>query len=243
MGFLTNVEDISKALESIHTLGSMCDLIDNKIETPDYEVIGYHCMPPIGADRADPVSMVTFRGFSAKEISEYRRKEIYRSNPIVMRPLIKAQPVLWSSFLDLPDLTRKDICLIKIFRKRFPDTGLSVPVFGPLGHNGNVCIRIYKDESSLSSADILKIQMLCQKAHVMVCNALKQHNIHKISLTQRERDVLDLLVIGKSNSVIADILGISPYTVNGYMRRLFLKLGTSDRVSTALRAIALGLMK
>jgi LuxR family transcriptional regulator/LuxR family quorum-sensing system transcriptional regulator CciR len=241
MGFLTNVEDISQALDGIETIGSMCDLIDNRIKTSDYNLVGYHCIPPIGAAPSDPVSLVTFSKFSREEISDYRQKETYRSNPIITRPILMAQPLLWSQLLDLPNLTRKDKCFIKLFRKRFPGEGLSVPVFGPLGHNGNVCVQIHKDKHSLSSADILKVQMLCQKAHIMVCNSLNKLNIHTISLSQRERDILDLIVVGKSNCSIADTLGLSLHVVNGYIKRLFLKLGTSDRVSTALRAIALGI--
>jgi len=47
---------------------------------------------------------------------------------------------------------------------------------------------------------------------------------------------------GKSNTVIADIVGISPHAVNSYMRRIYLKLDVSDRVSAAFRALALGLI-
>jgi len=42
---------------------------------------------------------------------------------------------------------------------------------------------------------------------------------------------------GKSNAVIADIVGISQHTVNGYLRRVYLKTQTSDRTTAALRAI------
>ena len=86
----------------------------------------------------------------------------------------------------------------------------------------------------------MKIQMLCQQAHIAVCGLLKDKAPREVILTRREQDVLDLVILGKSNSVIADILGISPHTVNGYVRRLYLKLNANDRVSAALRGIALG---
>ena len=47
---------------------------------------------------------------------------------------------------------------------------------------------------------------------------------------------------GKSNSVIADIIGISPNTVDTYLRRIFEKLEVSDRVTAALRGLAIGLI-
>ena len=49
-------------------------------------------------------------------------------------------------------------------------------------------------------------------------------------------EVLELLSFGKSNPEIAKILGISSNTVAGYVKQIYLKLGTNDRVSAALRA-------
>jgi DNA-binding CsgD family transcriptional regulator len=47
---------------------------------------------------------------------------------------------------------------------------------------------------------------------------------------------------GKSNSVIADILQISRSSVDSYVKRLFAKLGVSDRISASLRGLATGLI-
>ena len=47
---------------------------------------------------------------------------------------------------------------------------------------------------------------------------------------------------GKSNTVIADILGISAHTVDAHLRRICLKLGVSDRISAAVRGIGIGLI-
>jgi len=58
----------------------------------------------------------------------------------------------------------------------------------------------------------------------------------QVNLTPRELEVLELISFGKSNPEIAIILDISTNTVTGYVSRIFLKLGVSDRVSAAMRA-------
>jgi DNA-binding NarL/FixJ family response regulator len=60
-------------------------------------------------------------------------------------------------------------------------------------------------------------------------------------LTPRERDVLDLLATGRSNSVIAGDLGLSLKTVNNLTSSIFTKLQVSGRTEAALLARDQGL--
>ena len=52
-------------------------------------------------------------------------------------------------------------------------------------------------------------------------------------LTQRESEVLDWLIKGKTNRDIGDILGTSPRTVNKHLEHVFVKLGVETRTSAA----------
>lgn len=52
-------------------------------------------------------------------------------------------------------------------------------------------------------------------------------------LTPRERDVLIWLSKGKTNRDIADILGMSPRTVNKHLEHIFVKLGVETRSAAA----------
>jgi len=53
------------------------------------------------------------------------------------------------------------------------------------------------------------------------------------ALTARERDVLDLIVEGHYNKVIADRLGIAMRTVEVYRARVFEKMGVKSAVELA----------
>lgn len=60
--------------------------------------------------------------------------------------------------------------------------------------------------------------------------------------TDRERDVLRLLVNGLNNNQISDRVNLAPGTVRNYVSRIMHKLGADDRVQAAVLAIKRGLV-
>jgi DNA-binding CsgD family transcriptional regulator len=61
-------------------------------------------------------------------------------------------------------------------------------------------------------------------------------------LTDREVDVLRLVVLGQSDKEISDSLFISPRTVNAHMRNMFGKTGAANRTDLSVWALAQGLV-
>lgn len=61
-------------------------------------------------------------------------------------------------------------------------------------------------------------------------------------LTARERDVLQLLVRGRSNKEIGAQLHISEETVKSHLKTLFAKLNVRDRTDAAIRAVRQGIV-
>jgi DNA-binding NarL/FixJ family response regulator len=59
----------------------------------------------------------------------------------------------------------------------------------------------------------------------------------RLGLTQREAEVLNWLRAGKTNRDIAEILGISPRTVNKHLERIYVKLGVETRSAAAAVAM------
>lgn len=79
--------------------------------------------------------------------------------------------------------------------------------------------------------------------HPRVARRLVKELAHKeekkdtIKLTKREKDVLALLVEGKSNKDMADAMYISEKTVKNHLTSIFRKLGVRDRTQAAVFAI------
>ena len=61
-------------------------------------------------------------------------------------------------------------------------------------------------------------------------------------LTEREREVLDLIAAGSTNREIADQLYLSPHTVKEHTSALYRKLGARNRAEAVQRAQRIGLL-
>ena len=61
-------------------------------------------------------------------------------------------------------------------------------------------------------------------------------------LTAREREVLALIALGRSNAQLAEELSISPHTVRNHINRIFTKLGVADRSQAIVLARDRGLV-
>jgi two-component system response regulator DesR len=61
-------------------------------------------------------------------------------------------------------------------------------------------------------------------------------------LTEREREVLDLIAAGSTNKEIAERLFLSPYTVKEHTSALYRKLGARNRADAVQRGQRIGLL-
>jgi DNA-binding CsgD family transcriptional regulator len=59
----------------------------------------------------------------------------------------------------------------------------------------------------------------------------------KLAVTDREAEVLLWIARGKSNRDIAEILDLSPRTVNKHLEQIYAKLGVENRTSAAALAV------
>lgn len=58
-----------------------------------------------------------------------------------------------------------------------------------------------------------------------------------VDLSDRELQVLSLIVEGKSNSQIGEVLNVSPHTAKSHVCKILEKLAVSDRVQAAVKAV------
>lgn len=64
---------------------------------------------------------------------------------------------------------------------------------------------------------------------------------HGKDLTEREYEVLKLIVQGKSNNEIAETLSISVHTAKAHVASIMQKMALNDRVLVAVNAVRKGL--
>lgn len=115
-------------------------------------------------------------------------------------------------------------------------------LFGPRNRDGYASMRFADDPDTFAEGRLQSIHSLLLAAHVQICSIMDGGN-PSVSLSEREREVLEWMGQGKSSSDIATILAISPETVRTYTRRIYEKLETNDRVTATVRALKLGLVE
>ena len=81
-----------------------------------------------------------------------------------------------------------------------------------------------------------------QPAPITIAGLLPTDEIQSYPLTERELEVLQLIVDGHSNASIADKLFITVGTVKTHVRNILNKLCADDRTQAAVRALRTGLV-
>jgi NarL family two-component system response regulator LiaR len=82
-----------------------------------------------------------------------------------------------------------------------------------------------------------------EAAQALVRAAGPQVPLPGYDLTERQVEILALLVEGLSNNEIAERLVLSPYTVRNHISEILSKLGTSTRTEAAALAVRQGLVQ
>ena len=57
----------------------------------------------------------------------------------------------------------------------------------------------------------------------------------RLGLSPQQRRIVEQVLLSKTDKEIAALLGLSPYTVREYLKRIFARLGVIDRVGVAIR--------
>lgn len=71
----------------------------------------------------------------------------------------------------------------------------------------------------------------------MYCNGIKIKN-----LTEREIEVLEYVVQGKTNKEISQILMVTHHTIKAHVASIIRKIGVKNRLEAALVAVSKGLV-
>lgn len=126
-------------------------------------------------------------------------------------------------------------------QSHFPNAGMVFcNTYGP--HN-SVGIFLLKQNQpkDISPEEQLFIAQELHPFSTALFAAYAQDLASHIKLTIREAEVLSWVAQGKSNTVIAEIMGISTHTIDNYLRRTYAKIGVNNRTSAAIKALFLGL--
>ena len=223
-------------LKRLQTADTVWDVLMKFVSSVGIDALSYyHIAPPGSIDFSARYFMAI--GFEEDLIANYRSSHDLIYGPFKSIRNLIIEPILWSQVFEKLSFTSAQKDSLSKFYGHHPRNGLVLPVYGPHGRNGYVVLRFKEAKHELSSANTNLVSFAANHAHLHFCRIQAENRSDVVYLTQREQEVLTWVARGKSNTVIAEIVGISQHTVNGYLRRIYLKTRTSDRTSATLRAI------
>ncbi|MEO0676468.1 MAG: LuxR family transcriptional regulator [Pseudomonadota bacterium] len=182
-------------------------------------------------------------GFPEDWVCHYIGDGLSKVDPIPGLAARMTAPFHWSEAASLAEMTPENTAYLAELADSIPGDGLAFTAFGPRLRNAYIGLGYDSPRFHPSSQLVLEFQTVAQMGHLRWCQFSDDEETPLARLSPREQQTLELAAQGKSNSVIADILGISPHTVDTLMRRTYDKLGVADRTSAAIKALGSGLVQ
>lgn len=234
------MEKIFSSLDAVSDVPAFWDLLISFFQGQGIMRIAAVHFPPVGAADQDSVRIQSI-GYVAEWMENYIDHR-HSDDPIRAQAKIHPVPFRWSDIRDIRSLTPAEDQFMQDFAKIYQGDGIAIPVFGPYGRNGFFGLALPDGMAEMPSDMFRLCKMACQYAHQRYCElAMPDFNVHQ-SLSPRELEVLGWVARGKSNSVIAEIIGVSSNTVDTHLRRIYGKLNVTERVSATLAGLGHGLI-
>jgi len=189
--------------------------------------------PPLG---------IQAEGFSDAWKHQYVQGGLWRSDPIPDLARRIGVPFWFRDIKTLMKLSPNQAKFLEIAAEHNVGEGLAIQLFGPNIHDAFLGLGFGPTRPTMLPAAIFELQSAAQMAHIRYCALTGKLGQQNQSLSPRELEVLRWIARGKSNSVIADIMGISRHTVDTLLRRLFDKLDVNDRTTAVVKGVSNGLL-
>lgn len=206
-------------------------------EIPGFNMGAYLHISSIGDIPSDFPQRLYHLNLPQVAIDEFERAVTDRLPPCARSCFLNRTFSWLTDIVHAPSTPNNDKRTLEGYLEQTKD-GLCVPLYGPHNSNGYVFIGLTEERTAFSPEWPYQVLTLLQLMHTRFRQiAGKRQRL--TMLTGREEEVLELISLGKTNSEIGDILGISANTVTGYVSQILLKLGVTNRIGAAMRSQAM----
>lgn len=196
--------------------------------------------PLRGFESVPAIRPITF-GYQRDILQLYLDREFYALDATPRAIMPSGKVMTWREAWESLHLTADEQQFWNGLQIAGSDQGLSLPCYGPKQRNAYVTLSRHDRDRQFDLGERRWLQVLAQTAHMRLCELLFTADA-AVTLSPREKEILHWVALGKSNSVISQLVRISGATVDTHLRRIFSKMGVADRTSAAIKAIGLGLI-
>ncbi len=199
---------------------------------------GAYFVAPLTRDaRIEPV---LFTVGLPKVAERHYRTRLRHADPLPLRSTRFGNAFYWPDDIRADELSKNERRYTKIAAWYGLERGIGVACYGPQGRTGFLGAG-WPGAKRPPDHTLLAVHQIGQTGFHRYCQLFSQA-IDITPLSQRELEVLGWMCSGKSNPEMARIIGVSRSSIDAYIRRIFAKLGVSDRTAACVRAQSLGLV-
>ncbi len=228
-------------IESLHDIGAILLYSSDICGEQGAIRRSYHLTPQFDAPNSMR-SVVYAHGFAQDWLDRYDKSGFRQSDPIPERTMRHGAMLTWAAAREAGPNSPANKYYFAAMEEAGLIHGIGLPLFGPRGRDAYSGIDFGRPIDEVPNRNVGIVRAVLQAAHQRVCVILDSMNTMP-ELSEREREVLEWAARGKSISSIATILNLSSDTVKTYTKRVYAKLGASDRVGATVTALKLGLVR
>ncbi|MCU0832324.1 MAG: LuxR family transcriptional regulator [Rhizobiaceae bacterium] len=215
-------------------------VVDRVLALFGVEVYRYHVVAE-GLRNLKFIESLRLSTFPPEWMQRYALAGFFEIDPVIEFAQTSTRPFRWWDVEAEAALSDKQRHYFHQLRRFGFSDGLGVPVFGPAQLVGYFGVGRMNGPLDLSDTEMLALQAVCERAHLRMFELSISMRV-QTKLTQREIEILEWVSVGKSNDVIAVILGISKHTIDTHLRRIFTKLESTNRTEAVIAGFQTGVL-
>lgn len=164
-------------------------------------------------------------------------------DPVIKHAAIATSLFTWEELVLSEDrFTKKEKAVLYEAKDAKLLDGIAIPLFGPHGEIAGIGLASSCGNLKLTHQQFSAINLLAYKFYITFLVIEQADPTPSVYLTHREKEILLWCTLGKSNSVIAEILNVSDHCVNFHLKNIYKKLSVNSKIEAVIKAFRLGII-
>lgn len=241
-----SLEDFIHAANVASTPKDLTLLLTQKLETYGFDRLVYSYMTACPALQKCAEHGV-IHNYPLDWMQHYATNGYTELDPVYLTAKNSCRPFTWRSITQSNPLSRSQKRVMNEANEAGLKDGVALSIRGPLGEIVGVGLASSVGGVNASPDILSELYLLIHQFHYcntnLALHPLSHADEHPLPiLSRREREILTWCAKSKSNSIIAELLGISAKTVDFHLANIFKKLGVNSRILAVLKAIQMDII-
>ena len=164
-------------------------------------------------------------------------------DPVLIHAANKVGMFEWSEIPRHLELRKKQRLCLNLGEEAGLHNGLAILMRGPRNQTAGIALATVEQKDAFDG-DLDLVSAYCHHFYAAFKRFKKRPapDQPNVFLTDRERDILSMVLRGSSDATVAGRLNMSVHTVDSHMRKVFRKLEVNNRTMAVVKALTLGLI-